>query len=88
MKDKVILTFFNKGSEVEQFTVTHNTEHCSCGKLSWVIRFEEKTFMVRFANEKCRLTVVLFLSVACEICEYDSNFESSVIHDTISRCAV
>ena len=55
MKEKVILTFFNKGTEVEQFTVTHNTEHCSCGKLSWVIRFQEKTFMVKFANEKCKL---------------------------------
>ncbi|XP_063688077.1 histone-arginine methyltransferase CARMER-like isoform X1 [Bolinopsis microptera] len=52
VKDKVILTFFDKGTEVEQFTVTHNTEHCSCGKLSWIIRFQEKTFMVRFANEK------------------------------------
>ena len=53
MKEKVILTFFNKGTEVEQFTVTHSTEHCSCGKLSWIIRFQDKTFMVRFANEKC-----------------------------------
>ena len=53
LKDNVILTFFNKGTEVEQFTVTHSTEHCSCGKLAWIIRFQERTFMVKFANEKC-----------------------------------
>ena len=54
LKDNVILTFFNKGTEVEQFTITHSTEHCSCGKLAWIIRFQERTFMVKFANEKCK----------------------------------
>lgn len=50
--NKVTISFLNKGAEVEQFAVTRETEHCSCGKLSWILKLDTKTFMISFTNEK------------------------------------
>ena len=62
----VNLAFLNNGAEVEHHKITESTEHCSCGKLSWIIRFEDITFMIKFANEKCK-----FCTFFCSLCRIE-----------------